>query len=365
MTTRIDVRLRDPETGGLVRVAPRLETDAKTARAVATMLRELWTQARYRELVKEIANGARDALAVYERYKASDLDQLAPLFEDRALEGLVDEYLARLDASESHKHRARQCFDALTGQSRRAVRLSDVPGLVQTYRKTCIEKETPRAFNYARSVTLRLLQETVGKRHPLYGRVQDAGKLKEAKDGVKGLSLEQALGIRAKLERLALHPHGRKEPDYRVGQAAARIWWAMVCTGMGATEFWGMWTVLQDRVRIVGTKREGRRWGGEGRDVPRVATPVRPEMTQDRFQKVLAKVDASPYQGRKTFAVWMEEAGIPRTRRKLYMGHAASDVTDLYERHDVTAFLAEDAGRLKQVLEPALAKAKALEAALA
>ena len=354
MTVRIDVR-----------VAPRLDADAKTARAVAVMLRELWRQSRYRGLVKEIANGARDAMAVYERYRASDLDQVAPIFEDRELEGVVDAWIARLDSSESHKHRSRQCFTALSKQTRRAVRLSDLPGLIRSYRALCITNKTPRAFNYARSVTLTLLKETLGARHPLYAGVQDAAKLKEAKDGVKGLSIEQALAVRAKLERIELHPGGRKEPDHRPGQRAARVWWAMCTTGMGATEFWGTWTVLEDRVRIVGTKREGRAWGGEGRDVPRASTPVRPELTKDRFQKILAMVGASPYQGRKTFAVWMENAGIPRTRRKLYMGHAAADVTDLYERHDITAFLAEDAVRLKKVLEPAIAKAKELEAAIA
>src|SRR3989442_1165542 len=166
MTIRIDVRLREPETRALVRVAPRLDTDARTAKAVATMVRELWSQARYRDLVKEIASGARDALAVYERYKTGELEQVAPLFEDRALAGLVDEYLARLDASESHKHRARQCFDALSRQTRKAARLSDLPELVRTYRAHCLANATPRAFNYARSVSLTLLKDVVGKRHP-------------------------------------------------------------------------------------------------------------------------------------------------------------------------------------------------------
>jgi hypothetical protein len=47
----------------------------------------------------------------------------------------------------------------------------------------------------------------------------------------------------------------------------------------------------------------------------------------------------------------MEEAGIPRTRRRLYLGHGAKDVTDLYEVHDVTAYLAEDAARLGRYLD--------------
>jgi hypothetical protein len=43
-------------------------------------------------------------------------------------------------------------------------------------------------------------------------------------------------------------------------------------------------------------------------------------------------------------------AQIPRTRRKLYLGHGKQDVTGLYERHEVTAFLVEDAQKLERYL---------------
>ena len=44
----------------------------------------------------------------------------------------------------------------------------------------------------------------------------------------------------------------------------------------------------------------------------------------------------------------LEAAGTPRTRRRLYRGHGAQDVGDLYEAHEVAAFLAEDAARLNK-----------------
>ena len=50
------------------------------------------------------------------------------------------------------------------------------------------------------------------------------------------------------------------------------------------------------------------------------------------------------------FRVWMEEAGIQRTRRKMYHGHGVKDVTELYERHEVAAFLDSDADLLRQHL---------------
>jgi hypothetical protein len=35
---------------------------------------------------------------------------------------------------------------------------------------------------------------------------------------------------------------------------------------------------------------------------------------------------------------------VPRTRRKLYLGHGAGDVTGLYELHEVTAHLSPRTG---------------------
>lgn len=162
-----------------------------------------------------------------------------------------------------------------------------------------------------------------------------------------GLELPEALEVREKLAQIALHPHGSKEPDYTMGRHAAEIWWAMCCTGMGATEYWGEWKQLGDRVRIVGTKRPGRRWGSIGREVPLLTAILPPpQMTKERFEQVVRKVGVSPYQGRKTYAMWMEDAEIPRTRRRMYLGHGVKDVTDHYERRDITRFLHEDRGRM-------------------
>jgi len=40
-------------------------------------------------------------------------------------------------------------------------------------------------------------------------------------------------------------------------------------------------------------------------------------------------------------------AGIPRTRRKLYLGHGQTDVTDLHEWHEVRAFVIDDRAKLQ------------------
>jgi len=55
----------------------------------------------------------------------------------------------------------------------------------------------------------------------------------------------------------------------------------------------------------------------------------------------------TPYVARRSYAHWLEEAGILATRRKQYMGHARDvhqrDVHEKYGEHDVTPHLAADA----------------------
>ncbi len=47
----------------------------------------------------------------------------------------------------------------------------------------------------------------------------------------------------------------------------------------------------------------------------------------------------------------MNEAGIPRTRRRAYLGHAArEDVTDRYEGYSPEAYLDEDRQRLRDFI---------------
>ena len=58
----------------------------------------------------------------------------------------------------------------------------------------------------------------------------------------------------------------------------------------------------------------------------------------------------TPKLARKTFDRWMQDAGIPRVRRKRYLGHGKRDVTDDYEWYEVIAYLREDAGRMRALL---------------
>jgi integrase len=134
--------------------------------------------------------------------------------------------------------------------------------------------------------------------------------------------------------------------------AYSRMACGMAYTGMGWTEYMGRWEWLPDRIQIHGTKRAGR-----DRVVPVIEPMVRYERPYKAFREALSKAateaglpNVTPYDFRRTYAGWLEDAGIPRTRRRLYMGHGAKDVTDLYERREIDRYLAEDAERLKTLI---------------
>jgi integrase len=118
-------------------------------------------------------------------------------------------------------------------------------------------------------------------------------------------------------------------------------------TGMLQHEMWGRWEVRRDHVHISGTKRKGR-----DRDVPLVWRPAVPQLHRRTFENKVRErcPDMEARDLRNTYATWMEDAAIPRTRRRMYLGHGTRDVTDLYERREITIFLVEDAERMRLFL---------------
>jgi integrase len=88
--------------------------------------------------------------------------------------------------------------------------------------------------------------------------------------------------------------------------------------------------------------------------------PAEPTIGYSRFLVLLKDATGkrvNVHDLRKTYTKWMSEAGIPRARRKLYLGHGKTDVTDLYELNEVGEFLAHDAEKFRAFIGDAPAKA--------
>lgn len=235
---------------------------------------------------------------------------------------------ARKDYSEKHIENhvyAQRQFE----KHDKTARVADLPRVLEELRKTYGAKH-PRSFNIYRASALSFVRATLKRSHAVYLACLAVEERRVPKRAAKPQLTVDALK--------GFFPN----PDEN---KVDRIAWAMVTTGMHAKEYWGDWHVESDRIHVGGTKQKGR-----VRDVPLVRAPSPPPLSRDRFQRVFRErmkaTGLTPYDLRRTYAQWLESAGIPRTRRKLYMGHGVKDVTDIYERHEVTAFLVADAKTL-------------------
>jgi integrase len=219
----------------------------------------------------------------------------------------------------------------------------------------------PRQFNLIRDYARAFVRDTLGRRHELYADVADITPRKTKKKGRTITDVETRPLTPREVQRLAaaFDIAWRSKKGSRGAEAIA-----MALTGTNPKEYFdGGLRSLADRVHIAGTKQ-----GGRKRDVPRLfPTPLwpheslaQPEITQSSFARALriacaaTGIECTPYDFRRTFANWLEAAEIPRARRKLYRGHQSGDIGDLYERHEVTAFLLADGAKVRAWIEAEL-----------
>lgn len=284
------------------------------------------------DVLRAVRDGVVSFLEFLDAVTRRQLDTLAigdtaPKLADAMKEWIED---ATPDYSKKHAgalETSRRYFE----KHDKEAKVADLPRILEELRKT-LGKRHPRSFNMCRSSALAFVRGTLKRSHRLYTETQAVEPRKVPKHAPRGQ-------ITPEIAR-NFFPH----PESDVIDAIA---WAMLTTGMGSKEYYeDRWATLADRVRIYGEKRGGRR-----RDVPLVQAPAVPTLGRDRFEKRFRERFQSaitPYQLRRTYAQWMEAAGIPRTRRRLYMGHGVKDVTDLYEQHELSAFLVDDAVKLRK-----------------
>jgi hypothetical protein len=329
-TLRIDRSFR-----GVGRIARATgTTDPGMRRKINRMLDALVDDGRL-DIMRALRDGDLEFLQVYDAFRRRALHEL-PVAETMAriadaMKQWIESLLVPRDYSAKHVESletSRRYFERADPKAT----LADLPRILEELRES-LGRRHPRSFNLARSAAQTFVRSTLKKSHPLYLRVAAVEPRKLGKTTKRTpLTLDQMN---------AFFPS--PDADWLDGIA-----WGMATTGMHAAEYWGRWNVLADRVHVDGTKR-----GGRVRDVPLVKAPAVPKYNRRKFEDDLRERTRAitVYDLRRTYANWMESAGIPRTRRRLYMGHGAKDVTDLYEHHEVAAFLAEDAAKLRGFLK--------------
>ena len=345
-TLFIDRRIRN--VGRLKRATgcPDTVRGRDQAQSYDEMIDRLWEGGR-QDVVRALVKGTLSFADVWPQYRRGDWSQilspesLKPLFPLKGKKlGAAGAWIPKArklggkPISEDHRADLYKSFGILEKMDKRAT-VAELPKLLERLREECMAAEHPRKFNKAKAHAQAFVRATQGKRRShLWADVADIGNLEEHRKPGHPQPPERALEIKRKL-----------------GGAHGAIWWTMCCTGMGWRELTGQWYAESDRVHILGTKRESR-----NRIVPRLGSPEKPLRGYKAFREALTGADETlvPYDGRRTFAHWLEESGIPRTRRRIYLGHAVKDVTDLYEGHDVTHYIPEDRARLLKYLEGVL-----------
>jgi integrase len=294
------------------------------------MLTELFQDGQH-DYLRRLRAGEITPLQLWDAYKGHRLDSLpsAPL-----LMPLADSFKAWIETTPAGKHTV---LGRLTAQSVFAAfaptaTVGDLPDVLQRYRLSCHQAGRMSAYNHNRGAVLRFLGSTLGPDHPLTVQASRVERLKERPKRKRGLTLDE---MRAVLDYL---PAPQR-----------KVWWELCLTGMRPAEYFsGQWRVLGDRIEVLGTKT-----AAAERSIPMVEPITGTTLHKTGMRHHLnryAAVKLEPYTARRTFANLMELAGIPRTRRRTYLGHSGKDVTDLYERAELTAYLKEDAEKLRGVL---------------
>lgn len=209
--------------------------------------------------------------------------------------------------------------------------LQDLPRLVLQLRDDCEADGRASWWNHARTNALSLTRDTLGRKHAVYEALSELAPLPET----------------LKVRKQPLTPDEARHVAAQCGPMGSAFW-AMCCTGMGPGELWGSWSEEAPGVLYIGGTKTAHR----KRRVPLVVAIAAPAGTIALLRYYLNKATprVTPYDARRTFANWMELAGIPRTRRRLYLGHANQDMTDRYEWTDVRKYLAEDRATLRAFL---------------
>lgn len=313
---------------------------APTFKLVNAMLTGLFARGRL-DLLEAIRDRVLTPLQVWDAYRMNELERLPTAAMLVPLVSAFTGWRERSTASARHRESRSQSGRYLAQFARADARVAQLPVILLDARRAMEAKGHAVTFNRLKSAVQAFVRDTMGKASPLYRDVQGVPRLTEVTQVMRRpQTVPQLAALATKFDEAT--------------RAAA---WSMATTGMGPAEYWGAWERRVGYIHIAGTKREGR-----VRDVPDLGRCTPPALSRQAFEDRLVKAEApiTPYDLRRTFANWLEAAHIPRTRRILYLGHRATDVTALYEQHEVLAFLAADGEKLQSYIAAELASGNTL-----
>ena len=291
-------------------------TSKKEARHINTVLDALFSRGRL-DILRSLENGTLGLMQVRDAFDSQQLDSLPSAQTIKPLREHLFEWLDRYDIAENTRTGYRNCFNQLLKSGPSVPVVSDLPDMLDTMAAKYSKK--PRAFNLTRSAVQAYVRSTLKRNNPLYLAVGAVEPLKVTKKRAGNpLAVSDVLDLLIKL------------PD-----ELGKLFWSMCVTGMNCKEYAGRWEIDGETVVIHGTKRVAR-----DREVPRIADGILspaslfgPQAIPENVRQVswykplrkalrkASKRSIQPHDARRTFARWMEEAGLWESHRDAYMGH--------------------------------------------
>jgi integrase len=326
-------------------------TDKRVYRQLDAMLTELYGQGRL-DLLEAIQTRKLSLMQVYNAYRLGELDRLPSVDQLIPLRDALETFAETHECSARHRESLWTFHAHVDRIAPVGAAVPALPDVLKAMRSEMVG--TPRAFNLRRSVAQAFVRSRYGKGSKLWLAVAQVNPLKVIPKRVKHpATVAELVGIAEQLPT-TIWRDGVEGPCDFAGMA-----WTLATTGMRTVvEYFNVeWEEKAGWIE-VGTGKKNK----AVRRVPLIREPVIPDCDYQVFAdafRVASSGQMTPYDLRRTYANWLEAAGVPRTRRMIYMGHGSVDITGRYEWHEVKAFLAEDAEKVKKWLEGEIKKAEA------
>lgn len=222
----------------------------------------------------------------------------------------------------------------------------DLPKRLDIYRKSASKRGTGTTFNRVRAVVMAFARAVYRNSSSLYLSIKQVPALPNSQ---RGKSTIHALAV----ADIVAFTEGMYEK-------AATMVWAICLSGFRLGELLEendtTWETKQDHLMVY-KHNPGHGNKGYTRMVMLPFPLEKPSLGERQFRRYLdtarqaTGLKATSHTFRKCFTHWMELSGIPRTRRKAYLGHGNTDITDIYERHEVERYLRDDATAFRDFVE--------------
>jgi hypothetical protein len=314
---------------------------------VNAMLSTLYSKGRL-DLLSAVQKRRISPLGLWDAYRDGRLEQvsaaemLLPLVETFREWRLAGNTRTAKPWSPSHALGLSHIERSLVKHAAPGATVKDLPAIVRAIRVESSGRQVQ--FDHERVCFMAFLRDICGKSSPTYLEVVEIDRFNKPTE----------------IKRSPLRVGALIEWTRKLDSDVAACCWAMASTGMGPLEYWGAetdpipWERREHSIWIAGAKKAGQ-GKPRTREVPDLGRcDGAPPISRGAFVQRLREQTGGafkPYDLRRTFANWLEAAGIPRTRVKMYLGHSLSEITDLYTSHDVSEYLQSDGELLRRWID--------------